>query len=306
MSDTFTWNYSFTLDGLADTVVVTTGQTPAGGPYDVTSITGTVGGTPITSIDGSFAGGDNIEGFGDPFFDGLDNSGISFDTADNSYNLYNNLGDPGGLSITDLNTQSMAVTATFSTTACYVRGTHIATAVGDVSVETLAIGDVLLTASGELRPIKWIGLRAYVGRFLAANPQMQPIRFRKGCLGEGIPHRDLLVSPKHAMFLDGLLVPAGCLVNGTTITQERLLNRIDYFHVELDSHDVILAEGTPSESFLDDNSRGSFHNAAEYLAMYPNSTAQLSFCAPRVEHGLELEIIRKKLAKIADQKMLAA
>ena len=303
MSDTFTWNYSFTLNGFADTVVVTTGQTPAGGPYSVTSISGTAGGNPITGINGNYAGGDNVEGSGNGFFNGVDNGGISFDTVNDSYNLFSSANN---LYVTDLNNDSVFVQASFSTTACYVQGTHIATADGDVPVEALAIGDILLTAGGELRPIKWIGLRGYAGRFLAANPQMQPIRLRAGCLGEGMPRRDLLVSPKHAMFLDGVLVPAGCLVNGTTITQERVRDRVDYFHIELDSHDVILAEGAPSESFLDDDSRGLFHNAAEYAALYPNVASEPAFCAPRVECGLELETIRRRLAKVAGLETLAA
>ena len=108
------------------------------------------------------------------------------------------------------------------------------------------------------------------------------------------------------MFLDGVLVPAGCLVNGTTITQERVRDRVDYSHLELDSHDVILAEGAPSESFLDDDSRGLFHNAAEYAALYPNVASEAAFCAPRVECGLELETIRRRLAKVAGLETLAA
>ncbi len=112
----------------------------------------------------------------------------------------------------------------------------------------LATSDTVVTASGQHRPIKWIGKRNYAGRFLAANPAVQPIRFRSGSLGGGLPRRELLVSPEHAMFLDGLLIPARCLVNGSTIIQERGLERVDYLYVELDTHDVLLAEGASSES----------------------------------------------------------
>ena len=153
---------------------------------------------------------------------------------------------------------------------------------------TLAIGDTVLTASGRPRPITWIGRRSYAGRFLAANPGVQPIRLRAGCLGDGLPRRDLLVSPDHALFLDGLLIPARCLVNGRTVTQECRLDRVDYYHVELDTHDVLLAEGAPSESYLDDDSRGLFHNAAGFAALYPDAPKPNGFCAPRVEHGAEL------------------
>ena len=108
------------------------------------------------------------------------------------------------------------------------------------------------------------------------------------------------------MFLEGLLVPARCLVNGTTIVQERSLECVDYFHVELDRHDILLAEGAPSESFLDDDSRGLFHNAAEFAALYPDVSAPGRFCAPKVDAGYELEAIRRRLAVVAGEMARAA
>jgi hypothetical protein len=101
------------------------------------------------------------------------------------------------------------------------------------------------------------------------------------------------------MFLDGQLVPARQLVNGISIVQECGLSQVDYFHVELAQHDVILAEGAPSESFVDDDSRGLFHNAAEYAALYPDAPAPGPFCAPRVTDGYGLESIRRRLAQVA-------
>ncbi len=183
--------------------------------------------------------------------------------------------------------------------ACYVQGTRIATPGGEVTVERLAIGDTVLTASGAARPVRWIGRRSYAGRFLAGNRAVQPIRLRAGSLGGGLPRRDLLVSPEHAMLLDGVLIPAGCLVNGTGIVQERSLRRVDYVHVELDSHDAILAEGAASETFLDDDSRAMFHNAAEFAKLYPDAPQPGRFYARRVTDGEALEAVRRKLPVMA-------
>ena len=195
---------------------------------------------------------------------------------------------------------------TLSLVPCYCRGTLIRTSRGEMPVEVLAIGDSVVTASGARRPIRWIGRRAYSRRFLASNPGAQPVRIRAGALAEGVPRRDLLVSADHAMFLDGMLVPAGCLVNGTTILRDRGPERLEYYHVELETHDVILAEGAPSETFMDDDSRGLFHNAAEFTALYPQQASPAWFCAPRVEHGPELEALRRRLSGVGGQAMRTA
>lgn len=181
-------------------------------------------------------------------------------------------------------------------TPCFCRGTLIATDQGEIAVEYLAIGDRVRTASGALRPIRWIGHRSYSGPFVRGNRNVLPIVIRAGALGGGLPQRDLSVSPLHAMALEGVLVPAVCLINGVSIIQAESIDQVTYFHIELETHDILLAEGAPSESFVDDDSRNMFHNAAEFRALYPDAAPLPAvYCAPRIEEGPVLESIRVRL-----------
>ncbi|NHO31764.1 Hint domain-containing protein [Acetobacter fallax] len=181
-------------------------------------------------------------------------------------------------------------------TPCYCRGTLIRTERGDVPVEHLVIGDRVATCANGYRPVRWIGRRSYSGQFANGNHDILPVIFRKGSLGDGLPVQDLSVSPLHAMYLDGVLVPALVLVNGTGIVQAGKMDEVAYFHIELESHDIIFANGAASESFVDDGSRGMFHNAGEYDALYPDAVSHLAqYCAPRVEEGAKLEAIRRRI-----------
>ena len=198
-------------------------------------------------------------------------------------------------SLDPLNGTGTQITA--EETPCYCRGTLIRTDRGEVAVEDLRIGDRLVTLSGAARPIRWIGRRSYSGRFASGNRKVLPILFRPGALADGAPRRDLFVSPQHAMFVDDVLIPASALVNGSSIVQLEAVDAVEYFHLELDTHDVILAEGAAAESFVDDDSRGIFQNAAEYRLLYPDALrAPARFCAPRVEDGAALEAVRRRLA----------
>jgi microcystin-dependent protein/glycosyltransferase involved in cell wall biosynthesis len=195
---------------------------------------------------------------------------------------------------------SGTATATAITTAditpCYCEGTRILTDRGEVPVETLAIGDHVINADGVARPIRWVGRRSYSGRF-ARGTHVLPICFKAGALDVNSPRRDLRVSPHHAMFLDGVLIEALDLINGASIFQAERVERVNYFHIELDSHDIIVAEGALSESFVDDDSRGMFQNAHEFAALYPDRPTQPTrYCARRAAFGAELEAVRRQIA----------
>ena len=176
---------------------------------------------------------------------------------------------------------------------CYAAGTRIRTPDGDVPIEALREGDAVLTAFGAVRPIRWLGRRSYAGRFLLGAQGRLPIRFAAGCLGAGLPERDLLVSPEHGMAVDGWLAPAAALLNGTTITRAAAMDSVHYVHVELDSHDLLLAEGTPTESYVDEGNRASFHNAADRHGEPAGASPR--YCLPRLTDGPELEAIRRRL-----------
>jgi hypothetical protein len=186
----------------------------------------------------------------------------------------------------------------FLSTACYLAGTRILTLQGEVAVEDLVIGDRVMTLCGEAKRIKWIGTRAYDSRFVGGNPDILPICIRRGALGGGLPRRDLFVSPEHALFIDGMLVPAGGLVNGVSVVQEWRGRTIEYYHVELAEHDVIYAEGAPAETFIDCDNRGIFQNEAEFEALYPEDESRpWAYCAPVVDSGPELEAVRRRIAE---------
>ena len=207
-------------------------------------------------------------------------------------------GDPNRTTFAD---DSNNPQGAYAIPACYVTGTRILAVrdgiVGGIVVEDLREGDLAVTASGAHRSIRWIGQRAYSGIFANRNPDLLPVRFAAGSLGDNVPSRDLCVSPKHAMVLDGMLVPAEHLVNGTSITRTRRVESLEYFHVELDSHDVLLAEGAESESYVEDGNRQFFHNAAAYRAANPGAEIlEAAYCLPRLENGFALETIRQRLA----------
>jgi N-acetylneuraminic acid mutarotase len=200
-----------------------------------------------------------------------------------------------------------ATSAEIGIVACYCAGTLIRTEHGEVPVENLSIGDRLATKSGVMRPIKWIGRRSYGGRFLIGQKEILPVCFKAGSLDENVPARDLWLSPHHAMYLNGILIEARDLVNGVNIVQPGDTDMVEYFHIELDSHDVIVAEGALSESFVDDDSRGMFHNACDYAALYPNDAADAArYCAPRLDDGYVVEAVRDRIAARAGLRPLAA
>jgi hypothetical protein len=161
----------------------------------------------------------------------------------------------------------------FTSTVCFMPGTMIRTPDGEVAVETLNRGDLVLTADNRAEPVVWIG-RQTVSRLFSDPARVWPIRIRAGALGENVPARDLLISPDHAILVDGMLVQAGALVNGLSITREGTIPAtFTYYHVETGDHSLILAENVPAETFVDNADRLAFDNWDEHQAIYPEGKA---------------------------------
>lgn len=158
-------------------------------------------------------------------------------------------------------------------TLCYVAGTRIATPHGEALVESLRPGDLVLVQSGEqmlAQPVKWVGQRRIALSMHPRPETVAPIRILKDAFADNVPHRDLLVSPDHAIFAEGKLICARQLVNGTTIRREQGIAAVDYFHVELEQHSILLAEGLTAESYLDTGNRGFFEGSEEPFVLHPD------------------------------------
>jgi len=194
------------------------------------------------------------------------------------------------------------------TAVCFVAGTRITTERGDVAVEELSQDDRIVTVAGDdhaLRAITWIGHRRIDLTSQKCPESLFPIRIHRGALAENLPQRDLLVSPDHCLFVDGQLIPAKLLVNGMSIVQDRSFRTVHYYHVELATHDVLLAEGLPAETYLDTGNRNFFANTAEPVSLHPVLDAdrlqwQQQLCAPLRLRSTEIEPIWTRLAARAE------
>ena len=151
--------------------------------------------------------------------------------------------------------------------ACFAAGTRILTAVGVLPVEKLTVDDFCSDRR-----------RQDHTHHLARPPARQGAARRRVCaaaFGDRLPVRDLFLSPDHAVFIDGVLVPVRHLINGSTIVQEPV-DEITYYHVELATHDLILAEGLPCESYLDTGNRSAFVGERPTAALHPRNLWSLA------------------------------
>lgn len=201
-----------------------------------------------------------------------------------------------------------------SFTVCFLEGTLIATPRGERPVESLAIGDLVSTADGRTVPVKWMGRQSVVPLFGPAE-RSAPVRIEAGALGVGVPHSDLFVSADHGIVLDGIVVHAGALVNGSSILREdpkSLGERFTYWHIETEGHEVVLANGALAETFIDSVSRRAFDNYAEFEALYGADVPEMvELPLPRATTSRQMPArikgaLRERAAVLASAKSEAA
>ncbi len=192
--------------------------------------------------------------------------------------------------------------------ACFAAGTRIQTTNGQVAVEDLRPGDPIQARFGGVMPAVWIGRRRVDCRRHPRPAEVWPIRICAGAFGDGIPVRDLLLSPDHSVFVDDVMIPIKHLINGSTIGPEQC-DEVTYFHVELARHDVVLAEGLATESYLDTGNRWNFENGGGPVVLHPDFAFRLweaMGCAPLIVTGPILAAVRSRLQRRAAGRLLAA
>lgn len=197
-----------------------------------------------------------------------------------SFALSANVQQPGSLDIT------------VKEPVCFVAGTRILTPRGEIPVEDLAVGTAVSTWDGKIKTIVWIGSGSMVVN--RAHPRSRPVIVKAGALGPDIPHRDLRVTEGHSLYLDHVLVPASSLINGRTIVWDDRARSVTYFHIELEDHDILVAEGAPAESYRDDGNRLSF----DRISGLPGAQVAQPF-APILTEGAEADAIWQRLVNRA-------
>jgi len=196
---------------------------------------------------------------------------------------------------------------------CFARGTRILTQAGYVPVEQLQPGDSVATIGGGLRAVRWVGSRTVDLRTHSRPASVWPVCITANALADGRPARDVFLSPDHALFLHGQLVPVKLLVNSATIRRERNCLAVTYFHIELDRHDVVIAENIPLETYLDTGNRNMFENSSGKPYASPvfgrgkqfdsRAYAELCLSGPRLRQIRE-EVFQRTLAMGYRQKTL--
>jgi hypothetical protein len=213
--------------------------------------------------------------------------------------------DIDGLSLQRVPDGSDDIVSATPTPECFLTGTRILTESGYKLVEELKIGDQVQTAESELADVKWIGYQTCEPGAVANPLRGNPVLIKAGALGNNLPTQDLYISPDHSLFVDGLLINAGALVNDISIIKTEPTETFVYHSIELENHALLTVEGTLAESYLPhQESRENYDNGSEYDRLYPNGTNLMLWPMdyPRISSKAKVpNYICQKLMTIAEQ-----
>lgn len=266
-------------------------------------------GTTLNARITGFGGGDVIDigslAFSSNYTTQVNGTTLTIEDGTSTVFTFNDISNPGSFVLSDDGGGGTEFVA------CYVAGTRIETPGGATRIETLREGDMVLTVDGPAttsRPVRWIGHRK-IDILRHPKPEtVLAVRILKDAFAPGAPHRDLRVSPDHCIFADGVLIPARRLINGATIVQDRDLNSIEYFHVELEKHALLIAEGLAAESYLDTGNRAFYDNAGLAMVLHPEFAVSASLktwqddaCAPLAVDDAVVEPVWQRLAARAEE-----
>ncbi|MDB5641235.1 MAG: hypothetical protein JWN07_552 [Hyphomicrobiales bacterium] len=183
---------------------------------------------------------------------------------------------------------------------CLLRGSRIRTLTGDVAIEALKRGDLIVTESGGCTPVKWIGRKVFrntTGKAWAKS--VDPVRVSESAISPGVPSRDVFLSPRHALYIDGYLIPVQHLVNGVSITQGvHEGDVVEYFHVECEQHEVMFAENLAVETLQLHEMAEGFSNFAERQRLYGDRSEPMQPYAPVLGYWSRRDDIKAYLREI--------
>jgi len=251
-------------------------------PYiPAATVTSTISDTRDGDNDGTLAIGHRVQ-----WTEITNDEVILYGVTTEGYPILENTVTGGRFMVTPVNglhNQTFTINTTDPYTFCFAAGTSIATPTGERAVEDLAMGDLVLTKDGRAVPVLWLGQQRLHKHFGRSAAQM--VRIRAGALGNGLPHSDLTVTPDHGIEIDGLLINASALVNGDSVDWvpfDELQESYTIYHIETQDHDVILANGAATETFIDVAGRKGFDNYEEYLSLYGAERIIPEIKAPRI------------------------
>src|SRR5262249_24682198 len=189
---------------------------------------------------------------------------------------------------------------------CLLKGTKISTPSGDRLVQDLRIGDEVQTLAGR-KTIKWSGYNKFTkeeGR--AWHDSVMPIRVARFAIDDHTPHRDLYLSPLHCLFFSEALIPVMYMINEASIAQgtPSEMSAIEYYHIDLDTHEVLYAEGALVEIY-DGSNRDDFSNFIQYERLYgAERQSKMTPFAPVLRyHGRRQELnglLRSLISNVVD------